>query len=76
MTLKDINAPTVLYNCNEVCVRWSHKMTSKAACHIELRGNSVREWIQDKMVAIKHVAGKYNTEDILFTKEMRDGTLF
>ncbi len=47
-------------------------MTSKAARHIELRENSVREWVQDKSLAIRHVSGKLNPADI-FTKEMRDG---
>ena len=50
-------------------------MTSKAARHIELRDNSVREWVQDKTLAVKHVAGKVNPADI-FTKEMRDGAHF
>jgi hypothetical protein len=50
-------------------------MTSKAARHIELRENSIREWIQDKSLAVKHVSGKINPADI-FTKEMRDGTHF
>jgi hypothetical protein len=50
-------------------------MTSKAARHIELRKNSVREWIQSKLLMVKHVAGKINPSDI-FTKEMRDGTHF
>ena len=34
--ISDIEKPTVLFNDNEACVRWSHNMTSKAACHIEL----------------------------------------
>jgi hypothetical protein len=50
-------------------------MTSKAACHIELRKNLVREWVQDKLIKVAHVAGKTNLADI-FTKEMRDGTHF
>ena len=50
-------------------------MTSKAARHIELRDNSVREWVQDKTLNVKHVAGKINPADI-FTKEMRDGAHF
>lgn len=29
-------------------------MTSKTAHHIELRENSVREWVQDKSRRIKH----------------------
>jgi hypothetical protein len=50
-------------------------MTSKAARHIELHKNSVCEWVQDKTIAVKHVAGKINLADI-FTKEIRDGTQF
>jgi hypothetical protein len=69
VNLTDIHAPAVLYNDNEVCVRWSLKTTSKAACHIELRENSVRECVQDMTIAVKHVAGKLNSADI-FTKEM------
>ncbi len=52
-------------------VKWS----SKAARHIELRENLVREWIQSKLLSVKHVSGKLNPSDI-FTKEMRDGTHF
>jgi hypothetical protein len=33
----NISQPTLLYNDNDACVRWSYNMTSKAACHIELR---------------------------------------
>ena len=50
-------------------------MTSKAACHIELRENSVRQWVQDKTLSVKDVAGKTNLANI-FTKEMRDGAHF
>jgi hypothetical protein len=50
-------------------------MTSKAARHIELRNNSVCEWVQDKTLNVKHVAGKVNPADI-FTKEMRNGAHF
>jgi hypothetical protein len=50
-------------------------MTSKAAQHIELCKSSVRKWVQDKTVFVKHVAGKMNPVGI-FTKEMRDGTHF
>ena len=42
-------------------------MTSKAARHIELRENSVREWVQNKTIDIEHVSGKINPADI-FTK--------
>jgi hypothetical protein len=50
-------------------------MTLKAARHIELRKNAVREWVQDKTLKVQHVSGKINPADI-FTKEMRDGTHF
>jgi hypothetical protein len=52
-----------------------HNMTSKAARHIELRKNAVREWVQDKTLKVQHVSGKINPADI-FTKEMQDGTHF
>jgi hypothetical protein len=50
-------------------------MTSKAACHIKLRKNSVWEWVQDKSIKVVHVTGKTNLADI-FTKEMHDGMHF
>ncbi len=50
-------------------------MTSKAAYRIELRENSVREWVQNKTINVRHVSGKINLADI-FTKEMRDGAHF
>jgi hypothetical protein len=74
-SLPSLNAPTMIYNDNEACVRWSYNMTSKAARHIELRENSVREWVQDRTIDVAHVAGKINPADI-FTKEMRDGAHF
>jgi hypothetical protein len=73
--IPDFDAPTVLYNGNEACVKWSYNMTCKAACHIELRENSVQEWIQDKTLHVEHVSRKINPADI-FTKEMRDGAHF
>ena len=50
-------------------------MTLKALRHIELRENSVREWVQDKSIKVLHVAGKDNVSDI-FTNEMRDMAYF
>ena len=70
--LSDVDSPTLLFNDNDACIQWSYNMTSKAARHIELRENSVREWIQSKLLTVKHVSGKINPSDI-FTKEMRDG---
>jgi len=73
--IPDSAAPTVLYNDKEARVKWSYNMTSKAARHIELRDNSVCEWVQDKTLDVKQVAGKVNPADI-FTKEMRNGAHF
>ncbi len=70
-TLPDIDAPTVLYNDNDACVKWSYNMTSKAARHIKLRKNSVWEWVQNNTLHVKHVSRKINPADI-FTKEMRN----
>jgi hypothetical protein len=47
LLLPDTTLPTVLYNDNDACVKRSYKLTSKAARHIKLRENSVREWVQD-----------------------------
>jgi len=73
--ISDVASPTLLFNDNDACVKWSYNMTSKAARHIELCENSIREWIQSKLLTVKQVAGKINPADI-FTKEMRDGTHF
>jgi hypothetical protein len=74
-SLSGIKSPTILFNDNDACVRWSHNMTSKAACHIELQENSIRKWVQDKTLDVLHVAGILNPADI-FTKEMHNGTHF
>jgi hypothetical protein len=74
-SIPGLDSPTVLYNDNDACVSWAHNMTSKAARHIELRKNAVREWVQDKTLKVQHVSGKIHPADI-FTKEMRDGMHF
>jgi hypothetical protein len=73
--IADVTSPTLLFNDNDACVRWSYNMSSKAACHIELWENSVHKWTQSKLLTVKHVSGKLNPSDI-FTKEMCDGTHF
>jgi hypothetical protein len=73
--LNNIISPTLLFNNNDACVKWSYNMTSKAACHIGLWENSVKEWSQSKLLLVKHVYGKLNLSHI-FMKEMRDGTHF
>ncbi len=50
-------------------------MTSKGNWHIELKENSVWEWVEDGTITVSHVSGKCNPSDI-FTKEMRDGANF
>jgi len=50
-------------------------MTSKGNRHIELKENSVQEWVEDSTLTVAHVPGKYNPSDI-FTKKMRDGANF
>jgi hypothetical protein len=74
-SLPSLDAPTIIYNDNEACVRWSYNMTSKAARHIEFCENSVCECVQNRTIDVEHVAGKINPADI-FTKEMRDGAHF
>ncbi len=64
-----------MYNDNAACIQWSHNMTSKKIQHMELRENSVREWVEDKTLNVLHVSGRVNPADI-FTKEMRDGAHF
>ena len=51
-SLPSLDAPTIIYNDNEACVRWSYNTTSKAARHIELHENSVREWIQNRTIDV------------------------
>lgn len=50
----------------------SRNLTTKGVRHMELRENSIREWVQAGTIAIRHVAGRCNPSDI-FTKEMKDG---
>ncbi len=57
-TIDGLSSPTVFYNNNDACVKWSHNMTSKAARHIELRENLICKWVQDKTLNIVHVTGK------------------
>ena len=71
----DTTAASPLYNDNESCVRWSYNMTTQQICHVEMRENALREWVQDSYLQILHVPGQINPVDI-FTKEMRDGAHF
>jgi hypothetical protein len=73
--ISDALNPSPLYNDNAACIQWSHNMTSKKIRHMELRKNSVREWVENKTLNVLHVSGRINPADI-FTKEMRDGAHF
>jgi len=73
--LPDTDKPTRVHNDNEACVKWCHNMTSKSTNHMELWENSVREWVQNGTLDIRHVPGLDNVADI-FTKEIRDKSLF
>ncbi|KAL7549915.1 hypothetical protein ACHAWF_013170 [Thalassiosira exigua] len=70
----DVEA-TVIYNDNEACVQWSHNMTMKCTRHMKNKENSLREWVQEGSLAVRHVRGRVNPADI-FTKEMKDGAHF
>jgi hypothetical protein len=74
-TIPNINAPSILYNDYDACVKWSYNITLKAARHIELCKNSVCKWVQDITLNVKHMSGKLNPAAI-FTKEMRNGAHF
>jgi hypothetical protein len=73
--IKDIDAPMPLFNDNKACVQWCHNLTSKGNRHIELKENSVQEWVKDGTITVTHVAGKCNPFNI-FTKEMCNGANF
>ena len=55
--------------------KWHHNLTTKNLRHMELKDNSTREWVHDKLLDVLHVPGKINISDI-FTKEIRDTSLF
>jgi hypothetical protein len=71
----DTTEASPLYKDNELCVKWSHNMTTKQIHHIEMRENAVCEWVQDAFLKVLHVLGRINPADI-FTKELRDGAHF
>ncbi|KAL7526647.1 hypothetical protein ACHAWF_001858 [Thalassiosira exigua] len=50
-------------------------MTMKRTRHMESKENSLREWVQEGSLAVRHVRGRVNPADI-FTKEMKDGAHF
>ena len=50
--ISDNLTPSPLYNDNVACIQWSHNMTSKKIRHMELRNNSVREWVENKTLNV------------------------
>jgi hypothetical protein len=72
ITLPDTSSPVAVYNNNESAVNWSRNLTTKGVRHMELRENSVREWVLEGTLKVLHVSGRCNPSDI-FTKEMKDG---
>lgn len=68
-------SPITVYNDNNVCVCWSKSTTTKGLRHITIRGNAIRELVQDNTVTITHIVGLHNMADI-FTKELRNTTAF
>jgi hypothetical protein len=73
--IADTNAASPLYNDNESCIKWSHNMTTKQICHMEMHKNAVHEWVQNAFLKVLHVSGCINPADI-FTKEMHNGAHF
>jgi hypothetical protein len=73
--INDAASTTLIYNNNDACVKWCHNMTSKGNCHLELKENITREWVDEGAITVCHVSSKYNPAYI-FTKEMRDGANF
>jgi hypothetical protein len=73
--INDAAFPTPLYNNNGTCVKWCHNMTSKGNCHIKLKENVMREWVENGAITVNHIRSKCNPSDI-FTNEMRDGANF
>jgi hypothetical protein len=73
--INDAAFPTLLYNNNDLCVKWCHNMTLKGKCHIKLKENVTCKWVEDSTITVDHISGKCNLSDI-FTKEMHDGANF
>ena len=71
----DTAEASLLFIDNELCIKWSHNMTTKQIRHMEMQENAVREWVHDAFLKVLHVSGRINPADI-FTKEMRIGVHF
>ena len=51
---------TLVYKDNKAAVNWVNTTTIKNVRHLELRDNAVREWVQNDLIKVPHVAGKCN----------------
>ncbi len=63
--ISDTLSPFPIYNNNEVCIQWSHNMTTKQTPHMEIHENAVPKWVQDSSLKVLHVKGKTNPANIL-----------
>ena len=68
LTEEFFKVPAIIFNDNNACVCWSHKLTTKGLRHIQMRENAVQESIHNNFVDVKHIPGDINIADI-FTKE-------
>ena len=68
LTNEFFSVPAIIFNDNNACVCWSHKMTTKGLRHMQMRENAIRESIHDGFIDVKHIPGIINIADI-FTKE-------
>ncbi len=50
--------PTILYNNNDACVKWSYNMTSKAARHIQLQENLSANGLRIRLFRLFTLWGK------------------
>ena len=48
--------PIKVYNDNMACVCWSKARTTKGLRHITIRENVIRESVDNKFIAVMHVA--------------------
>ena len=62
---------TIIYNDNNACVCWSHNMTTKGLCQIQIRENGIREMVQKNLIEVQHISGKINLADLFSQKKIK-----
>ena len=62
--LDDNLQANLIYNDNEDTVKWANTVTMENMRHLELWDNAVCEWVQDDLIKVLHIAGKYNPSNI------------